>query len=219
MFRNKIQELLKVEDLLTPSDFPETEECPQKFENLVSAYNQVTDSTCGCLSLHSRSRSCLSDSPALNTSDTLILALELFLKVATRPPPFRVRFCQDQSPAGVPQGPGACRPTASTNSSSDDETLDLSGLHHPTQDFSDDALLWDDLLPAPCVSGDTWSLSDNNLWSSDSEEVIVGPPSEAGDLIPEIMLAHQLNWDFGVDKEDNGFASRNVSSPLVSETV
>ncbi|KAH9969631.1 hypothetical protein BC827DRAFT_1161493 [Russula dissimulans] len=229
MFRNKIQELLKAEDLLTPSDFPETEECHQKIENLVSAYKQATDATCSCLSLHSRSRGCLSDSPVLNTNDTLIVALELILKVTTRPPPFRVRFCQEQPPAGVTPRPGPYRPAVSTQFSSDDETLDLSGLHHPSKDSSDDPLHWDD-LPAdadsvPCLSGDTWShLSDDNLWSSDSEDVIVSngnldlacplPPSEAEDLIPEIPLTRQLNWDSGVDEEDGGFPSRDVSSPL-----
>jgi len=178
--------------------------------------------------LHSRSRSCLSNSPALDTSDTLTLALELILKVATRPPPFRVRLCQEQPPAGVTRRPDTCRPTALTHSSSDDEALDLSELHHPSQDFSDNPLLWDDLPPADsvsCLSGDIWSPSDDNLWSSDSEDVIVGnhgnlnlacplSPSEAGNLISEISLTHQLNWDFDLNDQDGGFTSRNVSSPL-----
>ncbi|KAI9512470.1 hypothetical protein F5148DRAFT_904796 [Russula earlei] len=91
VFRNKIQVLIK------------------KIENYVLVYKQISDAACGHLS---SPQSCLSGSPALDTSDTLILALELILKVATRPPPFKVLS------AGVTQQQSARLPMASSSDGS-----------------------------------------------------------------------------------------------------
>jgi hypothetical protein len=46
-------------------------------------------------------RSYLSDSPSTEIRDTLILALEFVLKIAARPPRFKVRFRHEQPPAIV----------------------------------------------------------------------------------------------------------------------
>lgn len=46
-------------------------------------------------------RSYLSDSPSTDTGDTLILALEVVLKIAARSPRFKVRFRHEQLPASV----------------------------------------------------------------------------------------------------------------------
>lgn len=107
---------------------------------------------------------------------------------------------------------------ASTQPSSDDETSGLSGLHHPSEDFAGDTFYWNDLLPtSPCLSGGPLTqLFEDNLWSSDSEEMVLGnnkpdsaqqlPLSDGAGLI---SLASQSIWD---SEDDNGLASCDVSS-------
>ncbi|KAI0300243.1 hypothetical protein BC826DRAFT_667611 [Russula brevipes] len=87
-FRNKVHALVKAE-ASSLSISIETEHCPQKIKCQVSVCKEVTGDTCGHLSSRSMSWSCSSDVPAPDTYDTLILALELVLKLAARPPPFK----------------------------------------------------------------------------------------------------------------------------------
>jgi hypothetical protein len=82
-FRSKTQALVKVED---PTSFMwiETEYYLQKIQSQVSVYKQVIDNTYGCLPSQSLPRAERSD------KDTLILALELVLRISARSPPFKV---------------------------------------------------------------------------------------------------------------------------------
>ncbi|KAI0284017.1 hypothetical protein BGY98DRAFT_641217 [Russula aff. rugulosa BPL654] len=126
IFRNKAQTLVK------------------RIENQVSVYNQVVGAYSGI------SRSCPSDPPDPDTSDTLISALELVLKIAARAPCFKPP--------------------------SNDETSDFPGLHHPSEDFAGDIFYPNNLLPTrSCLSGLSLAqLFDDVLcWSSDSEEMVL----------------------------------------------
>jgi len=171
-------------------------------ENQVSVYKQVMGANNSPLSSPSMPRSFPSDSSA---PDILISALELVLKIATRPPPFK----------------GACLYMASTQPSSDDETYGLSGLHYPSEDFAGDTFYWNDPLPtSPCLSdGPLTQLFEDNLWSSDSEDMVLGnsnpdsahqfPLHDSAELI---SLASQSIWDSDEEEEDNGLASCDVLS-------
>jgi hypothetical protein len=108
---------------------------------------------------------------------------------------------------------------ASTQPSSNNET----SHHHSSEDFAGDTFFWNDLSPtSPCLSGD--QLLDDNLWSGESEEMILGnskpdsayqlPLSEGVGLI--ISLASQSIWDSVDEEEDSGFTSCDGSPPLAS---
>jgi hypothetical protein len=112
---------------------------------------------------------------------------------------------------------------ASMQPSSNDETSSFSGLHDPSKNFAGDTF-WNDLLPtSPCLSSDPLTqLLDNNLWSDDSEEMILDsdsayqlPLSEDMGLI--ISLAGPSIWDSVDEEEDSGLTSCDVSPPLTSE--
>jgi len=102
MFRNKVQVLVKVE-ALTPLVCTNTERCPQEIINRLSIHNRITGATNGHLTQTScpMLRSYLLDLPSTDRRDTLILALEVVLKIAARPPRFKVRFRHEQPPASV----------------------------------------------------------------------------------------------------------------------
>lgn len=116
---------------------------------------------------------------------------------------------------------------ASTQSFSNNETLDLSELapHHPSQDFSGEILFWDDFFPpGPGLSNPWAQLREENIWSGDSEdEMIVGdepnpacqvPAKVAGLIISDISQTGQLNGN-SVENNDR-FMSYHVSSLLES---
>jgi hypothetical protein len=169
------------------------------------------DNTYSCLASQSVPRAETSD------KDTLILALELVLKITARSPPFKVRFlCEEQPSVGVTPQQGACLPMSATRSSSfsNNNTLDLPELasNDPPQDFSGDLLFWDDFLsPDPCLSSPWAQLREENIWSDDSgEEMNVGheldlagrvhPAEGAGLMISNISQTSQANWP---DEEGN----------------
>ena len=112
----------------------------------------------------------------------------------------------------------------STQPSSDDETLDFPGLHHPSEDFASDIFYPDNLLPTrSCLSGLSLAqLFDDVLcWSSDSEEMILDntkpdsayqlPLSEGVGLTDS--LASRSIWDSVDEDEDSGSKSCDVSAP------
>jgi hypothetical protein len=101
----------------------------------------------GRLSSPSMSRGGSSDPTDPDTSDTLISALELVLKIAARAPCFKVRFFCYQRIASATPRKGACPHMDSTQPSSDDETSDFPGLHNPSEDFASDLSYPDNLLP------------------------------------------------------------------------
>jgi len=157
------------------------------------------------------SRSCTSDPPDPDPSDTLISALELVLKIAARAPCFK----------------GACPHMDSTQPSSDDETSDFPGLHHPSEDFAGDTSYPDNLLPTRSCLSDLplAQLFDDVLcWSSDSEEMILDntkpdsvyqlPLSEG--VGPNDSLASRSIWDSVDEHEDSGSMSCDVSVPRVN---
>ena len=109
---------------------------------------------------------------------------------------------------------------ASTQPSSNDETSNLSGLHGLSENFAGDTF-WNDLLPtSPCLSSDPLTQQlDDNLWSDDSEEMILDSSNtDSACQLPssKISLVGQSIWD-SVDEEDGGLTSRDVSPPLTSE--
>jgi hypothetical protein len=176
------------------------------------------DDTYGCLALQSVPRAETSD------KDTLILALELVLKIAARSPPFKVRFLgQEQPSAGVTPQQGACLPVSATCSSSfsNNKTLDLPELasNDPSQDFSGDMLFWDDFLsPDPCLSNPWAQQREENIWSDDSgEEMNVGdeldpacqihPAEGTGLIVSDISQTSQSDWDSVDDEDNNKFMS------------
>ena len=110
----------------------------------------------------------------------------------------------------------------STQPSSDDETSDFPGLHHPSEDFADDIFYPDNLLPTrSCWSGlSLTQLFDDVLcWSSDSEDMILDntkpdsayqlPLSEGVGLTDS--LASRSIWDSVDEDEDSGSMSCDVS--------
>lgn len=111
---------------------------------------------------------------------------------------------------------------APTQPPSDDETSGLSGLHYPSEDFAGDRFYWNDLLPtSPCLPGGPFThLFEDDLWSCDSEEMVLGnsvpdsayqmPLSEDAGLV---SLASQSIWDSVEEEEDNGFTLCDVSGP------
>lgn len=93
---------MKVE-ALTPLVCTKTERYPQEIISRLSIHNRITGATNDQLAQTScpMLRGYLSDLPSTDTRDTLILALEVVLKIAARPPRFKVRVCHEQPPASV----------------------------------------------------------------------------------------------------------------------
>jgi hypothetical protein len=115
----------------------------------------------------------------------------------------------------------------STQPSSDDETSDFPGLHHPSEDFPGDMFYQDNLLPTrSCLSGLSLAqLFDDVLCSSsDSEEMILDntkPDSAYQSPLSEGVgftesLASRSIWDSVDEDEDSGSMSCDVSPPRVN---
>jgi hypothetical protein len=103
--------------------------------------------------------------------------------------------------------------------------LNISSLHCPSQDLSDDTLSWGDLSPAnSSLSGEPWvHRFDDDIWSGDFDEITAGngvPDSDSqlptfeneGFIFPDTPPS---NWNSGVG--EGGFTSCDVSPFLVSE--
>jgi hypothetical protein len=109
---------------------------------------------------------------------------------------------------------------ASTQPSSNDETSSLSGLHGPSKNFAGDTF-WNDLLPtSPCLSSDPLTqLLDDNLWSDDSEEMVLD--SSNTDSACQLPLSEHMEPIISLDsvdeEEDSGFTSCDVAPLLTSE--
>ena len=123
---------------------------------------------------------------------------------------------------------GDCPHMDSTQPSSDDETSDFPGLHHPSENFAGDISYLDNLLPTrSCLSGLSLAqLFDDVLcWSSDSEEMILDntkpdsvyqlPLSEGVSL--DDSLASRSIWDSdSVDEHEDSGSMCDVSAPRVN---
>ncbi|KAH9065382.1 hypothetical protein EDB87DRAFT_1828977 [Lactarius vividus] len=194
----------------------ESQELLKRIHNKASIYKRVVGDM--HLSLFSQ-RGCPSDSPAVEASDDLVLALEIVLKIAARSPPFK----------------GACCLAASKRCSSDDETLNFSGhvFYQPSQDFSGDTLSWDDFVPSEVRFSDYGAPEyEENIWSGESEEDMpIGghepystPRAHSSEgsrpLISEKSLTCQSNCDSGVRDEDENqyqFIPTDMSPLLAPE--
>lgn len=106
--------------------------------------------------------------------------------------------------------------------------MNLSSLHCPSQDLSDDTLSWDDVSPTDsCLSGEPCAHRvDDDIWSGDFDEITAGngepvsdsqlPTSESEGLIFSNISSHSpSNWDSGVAEGE--FTSCDVSPFIVSE--
>jgi len=133
------------------------------------------------------SRSCPSDPPDPDTSDTLISALELVLKIAARAPCFK----------------GACPHMDSTQPSSDDETLDFPGLLHRSEDFTGDIFYPDNLLPT--------SDSEEMILDNTKPDSAYQLPLSEGVGLTDSLVSRSI-WDSVDEDEDSG----SMSAPRVN---
>ncbi|KAI9465460.1 hypothetical protein BJY52DRAFT_1244134 [Lactarius psammicola] len=187
----------------------ETQELLKRIHNKASIYKRVAGNTHRSLSLQRAPRSCPSDSLAVEASDedTLVLALELVLKIAARSPPFKGARCH----------------AASKRSSSDDEeTLDFSGpvFCRPSQNFSGDSLSWDDYVPPEVRLSGHWTPGQDITIGDDApySTLQIHSSEDSGVIISEKSLTSRSNCDSGVYGEDkNQFTSTSVSPLLAPE--
>lgn len=158
----------------------------KKIENQVSVYKQLVGANNSRLCSLSMSRSCTSDPPDPDTSDTLISALELVLKIAARAPCFK----------------GAC-PQMDSTQPSDDEISDFPGLNRPSEDFASDIFYPDNLLP----TSDSEEIIFDNTKPDSAYQL---PPPEGVGLTDS--LASRSIWD-SVNEDEDRSMSFDVSAP------